>query len=164
MVRLLAFRPVSMRQFAISVDKILRQQQNERKMAEEKRSQTLKTISVPDPRMSRNLEPEPHLSSPPHRAGIPGGWDPSPLKAIASKPLSPPDHVPPPTPPVGLPISSTPNAHPQITANDEDTGRRPMIPNLNNTLQNIRRKLPGFTGLSEDAITPSHGSSSTPPR
>lgn len=154
------FLAVSMRQFTIPVDKILRQHQNERKLVEETRSQALKPISVPDPRMSRNLGHE----TPPHQAVVPGSWDPPPSKAIASKPLSPPAPAPPsvPSPPVQPPESSTSNAPSQRTANDEDIGRRPIIPNLNNTLQNIRRKIPGFTGLSEDAHTPSREPPSTP--
>lgn len=139
------------------MDKILRQQQNDRKLVEETRSQVLKPISVPDPRMSWNLTPEPRSLSPPRQAGVPGGWDPSPPKAVAS------NSVPVPAPALpSLPAPSTPEAHPQHTVHGEDVGRQPIIANLNNALQNIKRKIPGFNGLPEDALTPSNGRS--PPR
>ncbi|OAX38848.1 hypothetical protein K503DRAFT_131582 [Rhizopogon vinicolor AM-OR11-026] len=140
-----------------NVDKILRQQQNERRLVEETRSQASKPISVPDPRMSQNLEREPR---PPHQAGVPGGWDPSPPK-VASKPLLPLAPAPPSLPAPSV-QSFTPDAPSHRAANGEDVGRQPMISNLNNTLQNIRRKIPGFNGPSEDALTPPHGQSPTP--
>lgn len=146
-----------------NVDKILRQQQNDRKLAEAGRG-GFTSVPVPDPRMSQNLEPETRSLSPSHRARVPGGWNTSPPKAIASKPFLPPAPAPPliTAPPVP-PKSSTPDAPPQHTADNEDVGRRPMIPNVvNNTLQNIRRKIPGFNSPSEDTLTLSQGRSPNP--
>ncbi|KAG1726435.1 uncharacterized protein EDB91DRAFT_1263755 [Suillus paluster] len=147
-----------------NVDKILRQQQNDRKLVEDaRRSQAFAPVptSVPDPRMSQNLDPKPRSLSPPHRAGVPGGWDTLPPKAVASKPFLPPTSAPPllSAPPVP-PKPSTPDVPLQSTVNDEDVGRHPIIPNImNNTLQNIRRRIPGFNGPSEDSLTPSQGRS-----
>lgn len=146
------------------MDKILRQQQNDRKLVEAARG-SLTSVPVPDPRMSQNLEPETRSSSPSHRAKLPGGWDTSPPKAIASKPFLPSAPVPPliTAPPVPLPKPSTSDAPPQHTVDNEDAGRHPMVPNvLNNTLQNIRRKIPGFNSPSEDALTLSQRRSPNP--
>ncbi|KAG2339109.1 hypothetical protein BDR05DRAFT_1062316 [Suillus weaverae] len=147
-----------------NVDKILRQQQNDRKLVEAARG-SFTPVPVPDPRMSRSLEPETRSLSPSHRARLPGGWDTSPPKAVASKPFLPPAPAPPliTTPPVPPPKSSTPDAPSQHTVDTEDVGRHPMIPNVvNNTLQNIRRKIPGFNSPSEDALTLSQGRSPNP--
>lgn len=147
-----------------NVDKILRQQQNDRKLAEAARG-SLTSVPVPDPRMSQNLEPETRSLSPSHRAKLPGGWDISPPKAVVSKPFLPPAPVPPliTAPPVPPPKPSTPDPPPQHTVDNEDTGRHPMVPNvLNNTLQNIRRKIPGFNSPSEDALTLSQRRSPNP--
>ncbi|KAG1807427.1 uncharacterized protein BJ212DRAFT_1449281 [Suillus subaureus] len=151
-----------------NVDKILRQQQNDRKLMEAARG-SFTSMPVPDPRMSQSLEPETRSLSPSHRARVPGGWDTLPPKAIASKPFLPPVPAPPliTAPAVPPPKSSTPDAPTQHTVDNEDVGRHPMIPNVvNNTLQNIRRKIPGFNSPSEDALTPSRGRSPnlrTPP-
>lgn len=154
-----------------NVDKILRQQQNDRKSVEAARGRSTPVPALPDPRMSQSLEPETRSLSPPHRARLPGGWDTSPPKAIASKPFLPPASAPPLiTVPLVPPRSSTPDAPPQRTADNEDVGRHPMIPNvvnntMNNTLQNIRRKIPGFNSSSEDTLNLSQGSPNprTPP-
>ena len=146
----------------------MRQQQNERQLVEEaRRSQALTLVptSAPDPRMSQNLEPEPRSSPPSRQARVPGGWNTSPPKAVTTTPLLPPAPAPPllPAPPMPPPKSSTPDAPPQHTVDDEGVGRQPMIPNVvNNTLQNIRRRIPGFNSLSEDALAPSQGRSATP--
>jgi len=142
-----------------NVDKILRQQQNDRKLVEAARG-SFTPVPVPDPRMSQSLEPETRSLSPSHRARVPGSRDTSPPKAIASKPFLPPAPAPPiiTTSAVPPPKSSTSDAPPQHTIDNQDVGRHPMIPNVvNNTLQNIRRKIPGFNSPSEDALPLSQG-------
>ncbi|KAG1888113.1 hypothetical protein F4604DRAFT_1715581 [Suillus subluteus] len=147
-----------------NVDKILRQQQNDRKLVEAARG-SFTSVPVPDPRMSQNLEPETRSLSPSHRARVPGSWNTSPPKAVASKPFLPPAPAPPLITALAVapPESSTPDAPPQHIVDNEDVGRHPMIPNVvNNTLQNIRRKIPGFNSPSEDALTLSRGRSPNP--
>lgn len=149
-----------------NVDKILRQQ-NDRKLVEAARG-SFTSIPVPDSRMSQSLKSETRSLSPSHRTKVPGGWDTSPPKAVASKPVFPPAPAPPliTAPPVPPPKPSIPDAPPQHTVGNEDVGRHPVIPNIvNNTLQNIRRKIPGFNSSSEDAFTLSQGSQNprTPP-
>lgn len=146
------------------MDKILRQQQNDRKLVEATRG-SCTPVPVPDPRMSQNLEPETRSLSPSHRAKLPGGWDTSPPKAVASKPFLPPAPAPPliTAPSVPSPKSSTPDTPLQHTVDNEDARRHPMVPNVvNNTLQNIRRKIPGFNSPSEDALTLSQRQSPNP--
>lgn len=146
-----------------NVDKILRQQ-NDRKLVEAARG-SFTSVPVPDPRMSQNLEPETRSLSPSHRAKLPGGWDTSPPKAVASKPFLPPTPAPPliTAPPVPSPKPPTSDAPPQHAVDNEDAGRHPMVPNVvNNTLQNIKRKIPGFNSPSEDALTLSQRRSPNP--
>lgn len=137
----------------------MRQQQNDRKLVEAARG-SFTPVPVPDPRMSQSLEPETRSLSPSHRARVPGSRDTSPPKAIASKPFLPPAPAPPiiTTSAVPPPKSSTSDVPPQHTIDNQDVGRHPMIPNVvNNTLQNIRRKIPGFNSPSEDALPLSQG-------
>lgn len=149
----------SLKRRGYNVDKILRQQQNDRKLVEATRNR------VP-PVPTSVSDPELRPLSPSHRARVPGGWDTSPPKAVASKPFLPPAPAPPliPAPPSGEDdFGGGTTAPPQRTVDNEDVGRRPMIPNVvNNTLQNIRRKIPGFNSPSEEALTPSQGRSPNP--
>ncbi|KAG2126877.1 uncharacterized protein EDB93DRAFT_1257371 [Suillus bovinus] len=150
-----------------NVDKILRQQQNDRTLVESRGSST--RVPAPDPRMSQSFKSETRSLSPPHdRTRVPGDWNTSPPKAVASKPFLPPAPAPPliTAPPVLPAKSSSPDGPPQRTVDNGDVVRHPRIPNVvNNTLQNIKRKIPGFNSPSEDTLALSQGSLNprTPP-
>jgi len=144
------------------VDKILKQQQQDRKMAEEARrsryigSETSDsaTTLVPQPVAPRPQRANPPDSiaarskSPTRRPGLPGGWEPAPGS-------SPPHAIPPPV--------ATPSL-PEMPPNELGTARTPTTPEpsnnalpIGNALQNLRRKLVSHMPSSSEIVrfTPS---------
>ncbi|KAH0825764.1 hypothetical protein J3R83DRAFT_8923 [Lanmaoa asiatica] len=148
-----------------NVDKILKQQQQDRKLAEEARrsryigpeaSNSLTTL------VSQPVAPQPvkvnlpdsivtRSKSPTRRSGFPGGWEPAPGS-------SPPPTIPPP--------ATTPSVLEQLP-NDLVTTRPPILPStsepinsaypVGNALQNLRRKLISHVPSSSEIVrsTPS---------
>ena len=151
--------------YALLVDKILKQQQQDRKMAEEARrsryigSETSDsaTTLVPQPVAPRPQKANPPDSiaarskSPTRRPGLPGGWEPAPGS-------SPPHAIPPPV--------ATPSL-PEMSPNESGTARTPITPTtpepsnnafpIGNALQNLRRKLVSHMPSSSEIVrsTPS---------
>lgn len=131
------------------VDKILKQQQHDRKMAEEARRS--RYIGSEASNSSTTLVPQPvapitahadtstlRSKSPTRRPGLPGGWEP------ASSP--PPPALPQPEPQQMIQemerIAQT-NPHPELGP----------VNNLRNTLQNFTRKLGGHAqSLSQEIV------------
>ena len=148
--------------YASLVDKILKQQQQDRKMAEEARrsryigSETSDsaTTLVPQPVAPRPQRANPPDSiaarskSPTRRPGLPGGWEPAPGS-------SPSHAIPPPV--------ATPSL-PEMPPNELGTARTPTTPEpsnnalpIGNALQNLRRKLVSHMPSSSEIVrfTPS---------